>query len=964
MHFTAKPHTYLPYRLTLFICMLLACLPLVSRADSSLMRYLSVREGFIGESIYRIIKDRQGYLWLATYNGVTRYDGINARAFTNSRMQPSTMVSDVAEAHDGTIYAASHRGLYKVGRDSLERTLPEIDCQVHALATDGKLIYIGSANGLYVYDGQQLDHYPITANQLSGQNFVTDATVDHDHRLWLTTRKELLCFDPTTHRFTHYPVGAKLLPIGELHCLTVIGQYVYLGTDHVGMLRFDKRKKTFNSFFPEVGNVINELSTDGRGHLYVATDGNGLHDISVKDNRIENTYDVKSVPYNLKDNTVYSFMRDEHGVVFFGLYRQGLAYIYYNQPLFSTYKLDTFSTAGINVRSFSINDGHLLLGTRNGFYYVDEHQNLVYYVSPAQLGSSIVTDCTWYEGRYIICTYDGGVKVFDPQTYQLMPFPGNSIINKTNSFTTTIHKGQLWIATAAGLFCFDRNLQLVHEYNNRNSSLPQANISSIAFDAEGNGWIGTSEGVYLYDGVNQIIRTPKFPDGYFNEMPMLYYQRWSNTEMMAYCKEGLWLTHNDMSQWETIDVASKLQSRQFIAAVTDASKQVWVATDKGLFCMDREFDRFIQLGYADNMNATAFSTAAAYVDKEGLLWLGSDNGLLYADTRTIWKRHLQHTFPIIITRILANQTELAPEDVDDANHNHSLAFAWSFGQQTLTLMPAILSYSNPDNSLIEYRLDNGSWHSAQTVKGITLPNPSLGRHTLYLRQPGSEHPTEYRLNIYPSRQVLLLFVILVLGMVLAAVYWLRRQRRARLERAREERERMLLERDKEREQREKEREALLLEAQQRAEQAAQAEAEREAHDNKPKYSKVKQDKGEMAEIARRMEEYIETQRPYLDPSLKLAQVASALGVSSSKLSQVFSLYLNQNYYDYINGYRLQEFKRRIANGDQHRFTLLAISEQCGFKKTSFFATFKKLMNTTPSEYVQQIEESAGGNGAH
>jgi AraC-like DNA-binding protein len=66
------------------------------------------------------------------------------------------------------------------------------------------------------------------------------------------------------------------------------------------------------------------------------------------------------------------------------------------------------------------------------------------------------------------------------------------------------------------------------------------------------------------------------------------------------------------------------------------------------------------------------------------------------------------------------------------------------------------------------------------------------------------------------------------------------------------------------------------------------------------------------------------------------------------------MYVHQNYYDFINSYRLEEFKRRLADKAYSRYTLIALSEQCGFKKSSFFSTFKKMMGITPAEYLHQI----------
>ena len=111
---------------------------------------------------------------------------------------------------------------------------------------------------------------------------------------------------------------------------------------------------------------------------------------------------------------------------------------------------------------------------------------------------------------------------------------------------------------------------------------------------------------------------------------------------------------------------------------------------------------------------------------------------------------------------------------------------------------------------------------------------------------------------------------------------------------------------------------------------------------------------ELEQLYQRLTAYMETDKPYIDPSLKLSDIASALGCSALKLSQTLNMYAHHNYYDFINSYRLEEFKRRLADKAYSRYTLIALSEQCGFKKSSFFSTFKKMMGITPAEYLHQI----------
>ena len=102
-----------------------------------------------------------------------------------------------------------------------------------------------------------------------------------------------------------------------------------------------------------------------------------------------------------------------------------------------------------------------------------------------------------------------------------------------------------------------------------------------------------------------------------------------------------------------------------------------------------------------------------------------------------------------------------------------------------------------------------------------------------------------------------------------------------------------------------------------------------------------------------MKHYIEQNKVYADADLKMKDLADELRLSPSKLSQVFNLYLNENYYEFINRYRLNEFKRLIEAGEYKRFTITALSEQCGFKKSNFFSTFRKVEGMTPAEYLKK-----------
>ena len=97
---------------------------------------------------------------------------------------------------------------------------------------------------------------------------------------------------------------------------------------------------------------------------------------------------------------------------------------------------------------------------------------------------------------------------------------------------------------------------------------------------------------------------------------------------------------------------------------------------------------------------------------------------------------------------------------------------------------------------------------------------------------------------------------------------------------------------------------------------------------------------------------MKTERPYTNPDLKSADLAAMAGTSAHALSFVFNQWLNKSYYDYVNEYRVNAFKKLVEEEGADKYTLTAMSQKCGFSsRASFFRHFKAVTGITPSEWV-------------
>jgi ligand-binding sensor domain-containing protein/AraC-like DNA-binding protein len=904
----------------ILILMMIAtmCCMVSSANDSDFVGNITLRDGLSGENIYKIFKDKRGLVWLGTSDGLNSFNGVTLHAYRTNNNKQNNYVTDIAETSDGRFYVATPAGVYQMVNDSLVNACPDIDCTVSALAADGDVLYIGADRGFYMLSGGRTMRYLISSNTLSDENRVNDIFVDAQHRVWIATDRALASFDKKSHRMRTVDVGGKMQLVGKLHCLTALGKSVFLGSSNDGIIRYDMSTGRLSRYLSVDCNIISELSTDGRDQLYVATDGNGAHIISVSRNQILKSFTTSSKPFSLKDNSVYCFLHDVSGVNFFGFFRQGLMYTYYVNPIFHTYSYRDFTTENMNVRSFTINGSQKLIGTRSGFYFIDEARGIVRYYSPQQIGGSIVISNTFYHGKYYICTFDGGVKILDPASLQVSPMNVNPTLAKGSIFSATVYNDMLWITTSNGLYCYHANTGKTDSYTAGNSGLLEGFVNCIAFDRIGNGWIGTQKGVCLMNGGNRTIKSTDFPDGFFNKTNEMYFTQGYGDRMIGFGHSGVYESKSDMSQFKNIALDENVYDENCAFVKFDGNNRCWMATDKGLFYFDRDMKSYIQYGTMDNLRGTAFNTKAVYIDKENNIWMGCNNGLIYASVSNIRARHFRNNYPIILGNVSVDDALVGNSVEDDIISRKTISLDWNVTSDELAFTPIVLNYSNPVNTYFEYRIDDGRWYTSVGTGNILCHGLLPGTHTLSLRLAGSDACTSYRISVSPSVMAYAEMIILAIFVFFVVLFVVRRKKILK---------------------------AMYL-------------AETEETDDAPKvkYSRVKMDNDEYVAIVSSLEAYLKEKKPYLDSNLKMSEIAAAIGCSANKLSQVFSLYLNQNYYDYINNYRLEEFKQMVKNPEYSKYTIAALSEQCGFRKTAFFNTFKRVMGITPTEYMQQINK--------
>ena len=122
-----------------------------------------------------------------------------------------------------------------------------------------------------------------------------------------------------------------------------------------------------------------------------------------------------------------------------------------------------------------------------------------------------------------------------------------------------------------------------------------------------------------------------------------------------------------------------------------------------------------------------------------------------------------------------------------------------------------------------------------------------------------------------------------------------------------------------------------------------------------KYKKSAVTKEMSARILKRLTETMEEEKPYLNNTLTLPDLAGMVSTPPNYLSQIINEQLKMNFFDYVNSYRIETAKNLIINPLPHTLTILDIAMESAFNsKSAFYSAFKKQVGVTPAAFKKSI----------
>ncbi len=120
-------------------------------------------------------------------------------------------------------------------------------------------------------------------------------------------------------------------------------------------------------------------------------------------------------------------------------------------------------------------------------------------------------------------------------------------------------------------------------------------------------------------------------------------------------------------------------------------------------------------------------------------------------------------------------------------------------------------------------------------------------------------------------------------------------------------------------------------------------------------TKYSYDATDMKLLEAKLKVLMKEKKPYLNEDLTLTILSNQLEMTDKKLSALLNQNMATSFYDYINGFRVEEVKLKMSLQESDKYTLLAIAFDCGFKsKSSFNRIFKKATQLSPSDYRKRL----------
>lgn len=787
----------------LIVCLvnLLSLFSLSAKEVNYIFRHYQVEHGLSDNMVTSCIQDKDGFIWIGTRDGLNRFDGYSFKVFRHDPEVSSTLGSN---------------------------WITSLNCD-----QEGNL-WVGTLAGLFRYDKEQesFHHLSLTANKR-----IPSFQFDRQNRLWMLMDGNLICYDQTDNPYRIFAHPNNLAYTS--FCITS-NQEIWVG-DSNGSLSLvhekEDRIETFPLFPNQPARKLQMLYPSSFAHrIYVAYEHD---DIKIFDTDSHLFQDLHIQEANQLTFLINSLMEKEENELWIGT-DSGLIIYQANTGECRRVQQDPRDPYALSSQYISAfcrdrENGIWICFHQNGINYYSPFQPFqIYYPGdgPNSMKGEVIRDiCTDKFGNIWIGTEDAGINCLDKRTslftnYQ--PLPDNSGIAHTNIRSLAASDNFLWIGHVIhGIDKMDiQSRKVVKRYSllKDSTSTKNSSVRCIKVLREGQIYVGTDDGVYKYDYLNDCFRyAPQFPaysvrciyedrlgriwTGMFNRS--FYYNPISNTGMyLPYDKlntqrhnfvndicedpEGnMWFAtmegviKYDFQTGESVHYTVKngMPSNVVFKILPDEEGCLWISSANGLVRLETKTGLITTYTENHGLISRQFNENSAFKDTEGNFYFGSIKGFIHFHPEEVWsdplpaKVHL-HTLELDNQEHVLNISPDSPLTRVTLKHNES----------TFNISFSTLSFMAPASVQYAYRMNGGEgrWTDIGERNTVYFTNLLPGHYLLEVRATNLSNrwsPTVTRLEIevlpawwasFPAKVVYGLVILALIGSVL---YWWRNKTR-------------------------------------------------------------------------------------------------------------------------------------------------------------------------------------------
>ncbi|MGG7214797.1 ligand-binding sensor domain-containing protein [Clostridium nigeriense] len=611
-----------------------------------------------------IYQDSNGYIWIATNDGLNRYNGNEFKVYKNIKNDDTSlsnnMVSSIVEDNDKNLWIGTDGGLNKMNliNGKITRYLVSDEDKLYSntvvdeLMIDSKgRLWVCSVNGLNLYDMEN-DKFVKVAEEYLDNKGLQDFAEDDEGNIWIATMEGLFKYNHDTgiiKAFYHDEDDENTISENNIFSIYYSEKKLWIGTKIGGLNVMDIEDYSIKKYTHDAdnqqsipSNLIRDIIRDKDGNIWLATD-QGLATFDESDETFY-TYTSNTSKYSLCDNNVISLYQDRLGVMWIGTFG-GVSKFYINND-FKVYRneleddnsLSSSSVCGI----YEDDEGMVWVGTFNsGINRIDTASgNISRFYNDVNnenfLSSNRIKDITGIENEIWIAT-DNGLNKYDKSTGNFTVYKKsddeNSIVNSEIRVLYIDKDGLLWIGTRGGISTFDRKSKFT-SYNQllEANGIYEKTISAIYEDSQGIMWfgLGNDGGLVKYNRETGEVKNYLYDNNNENSL--------SNNTVRSITEDSkgnLWVgTQDGLSKLDkenddfTVYTYTDGLSNNFIYGVlVDGNDNIWASTNYGVSMYDQVNDKFVRYYEADGLATNEFNGFSYHQNKKGEIYFGGVNGL-------------------------------------------------------------------------------------------------------------------------------------------------------------------------------------------------------------------------------------------------------------------------------------------------------------------------------------------------